>query len=175
MQRTLSEKIFVMNYIPWRLTKSWRCLACGNCCKRYAVKLTWKEHRKIAKFWPDKVRIKNKKPYLGRRIDGRCEFLSGNLCHLQMLNMKPFACKIWPFRVLLKPDKMDKNFDGLYQTSNKEYFVYLNPKCIGINKGNPIDFKKTTEEIINLWNGLKKEQYYSTNRVCLSQLFSTQK
>ncbi len=89
--------------------------------------------------------------------------------------MKPSVCKMWPFRVLLKPDKMDKNFDGLYQVNNKEYFVYLNPKCLGINKGNPIDLKKTIEEIINLWNGLKDEQYYSTSRVYLSQLSSTQK
>ena len=163
-----------MNSVPWRLVKSWTCLACGSCCRRYAVNLTWKEHRKIGKFWPDKVRIKKKKPYLGRRIDGTCEFLSGKLCRLQMLNIKPFACKIWPFRVLLKPDKMDKNFDGLYQTHNKEYFIYLSPTCLGINKGNPIDLNKTVEEVIRLRNGIEREQYYSTSREFnFSQLLST--
>jgi hypothetical protein len=164
-----------MNYIPWRLAKSWRCLACGSCCGRYAVNLTWEEYRRIGKFWPDRVRIKNRKPYLGRRIDGRCEFLSRKLCHLQVLNMKPSVCKIWPFKVLLKPARMDKNFDGLYQTGTKEYFVYLNPKCSGISRGNSIHFNSTIEEIINLWSGLKKEQYYSTNRAYLGQVLSLEK
>jgi peptide methionine sulfoxide reductase MsrB len=84
--------------------------------------------------------------------------------------MKPSVCKIWPFKVLLKPARMDKNFDGLYQTGTKEYFVYLNLKCLGINRGNSIHFNSTIEEIINLWSGLKKEQYYSTNRAYLSQV-----
>lgn len=162
---TEDELIYLtMSCVPWRLVKSWRCLSCGSCCRRYVVNLTWEEYRKIIKFWPGKVRIKDNKPYLGRKTEGDCEFLSGNLCYLQMLDMKPLACKVWPFIVLLKPDKMDKNFDGLYQTTSKEYFVYLNPRCLGINKGNPVDFKRTIDEVINLWNGLKKEQYYSTNK-----------
>jgi len=94
-------------------------------------------------------------------------FYLKDLCQLQMFNMKPFACKVWPFKVMLKPDKVDREFEGLYQTSNKEYFVYLHPRCLGINRGNPADFKKTIEEIISLWNGLDREQYYSTNRAYL--------
>jgi len=153
-----------MNYIPWKLLRSWRCLACGSCCKKYVVDLTWEEYGKIGKFWPDKVRIKKGKPYLARKMGGSCPFLYGRLCYLQMLNMKPFACKVWPFRVLLKPDKLDKNFDGLYLSGNREYFIYINPKCFGINRGDPADFEKTIEEVINLWNGSNQQQYYSTNK-----------
>lgn len=72
---------------------------------------------------------------------------------------------------------MDKDFKGLYPTAGKEYFVYLNPKCSGINRGNPADFKKTIQEIINLQNGLKEKQYYSTSKAYLNQvsLYNAQK
>lgn len=159
-----------MNWIPWRSVRSWRCYACGRCCRKYAVNLTWEEYTKIGRFWPDRVRIKKKKPYLGRKKGGRCKFLSRNLCQLQMLNMKPFACKMWPFKVLLKPDKGDKEFNGLYQADGREYFVYLDPKCVGINRADPADFKKTVEEMVNLWTGSRKKQHYSTNKVRLNQV-----
>ena len=161
-----------VNYIPWRLTKSWTCLMCGRCCKRYAVNLTWKEYSEISKFWPDKVRIRNKEPYLGRKMDGRCEFLWGNACFLEMVGMKPLACKLWPFMVLTKPLKIDENFDGLYRTNEREYFVYLNPNCYGINRGNPVELANTIEEVIKIWNGSRKEQYYSTSRKLLPRVLS---
>ena len=139
------------------------------------VNLTREEYNKIGKLWPDKVIIRKKRPYLRRDVNGKCEFLSGKLCSLQLLGMKPFACKVWPFKVSLKPDKLDKEFDGLYIMDEKEYFVYLNPKCTGINKGDPFLFRKSIEEVIALWNGSKKEQYYSTNTDYLTSLsFLTQ-
>lgn len=152
------------SYIPWKLVKSWRCLACGNCCRRYLVNLTREEWLKIGRLWPNKTRIKGGKFYLRRNIDGRCKFLSGKLCYLQFFNMKPLACKLWPFMVQLKPDKIDEEFEGLYHTGKKEYFVYLNSKCSGINRGNPADLKNTIDEIINLWNGSQKNQFFSTSK-----------
>lgn len=153
-----------MEYVPYKQIESWKCLACGKCCRRYAVNLTWKEYREIKKFRPDKVRIKKRKPYLKRKADGRCEFLYGDLCSLQALDMKPVACKVWPFKVLPKPAKNDREFDGLYQTADKkEYFVYINPRCSGINKGNPFQLQRSVEEIIAFWNGSKKQQRYSTS------------
>ena len=157
----------MVNYIPWRLIRSWKCLACGRCCKKYRVNLTWEEYEKIARYWPQEVKRTGDGFYLKRRPDGGCRFLWGKLCYLQILNMKPLACKLWPFMILTRPDKMDINFEGLYQFKNKEYFVYLNPKCSGINKGDPLNLKKVIEEVINLWLGLKKNQYYSTNRESL--------
>lgn len=77
--------------------------------------------------------------------------------------------------ILPKPTPMDRNFGGLYQTHSKEYFIYLNPTCLGINKGNPLDLKKTLEEVIKLWIGLERQQRYSTNRgLNLSQLCGQQ-
>jgi len=55
-------------------------------------------------------------------------------------------------------------FHGLYRTHNKEYFVYLNPTCSGINKGNPVDLARTVREVIELSTGSKRKQYYSTYR-----------
>lgn len=152
----------MVNYIPWRLVKSRTCFMCGSCCTRYAIAFTWEEHRRIGRFWPDKVRVKNRKPYLGRRVDGRCDFLYGKGCYLQIVNMKPFSCKIWPFRVLLKPDRVDRSFHGLCQINNRERFVYLNPACSGINKGNPLDLSETLREVIELSIDSKRQQRYST-------------
>jgi len=156
----------VIEHIPWKLVKSWECIACGICCRRYIVSLTPEEYKILFKFWPEKVLMRKGKPYLKRKKDGGCEFLVGNLCSLQILGMKPVACKVWPFKVLLKPDKFDRDFNGLYQREKegREYFIYINPKCQGINRGEPDNFKKVIDEIIEIWNGLKKKQYYSTSR-----------
>ncbi|MFP4081913.1 MAG: YkgJ family cysteine cluster protein [Candidatus Aminicenantes bacterium] len=150
--------------MPWKLVKSWACLACGRCCRRYSINLSWKEYEHLNRFWPDKVKIKNKRPYLKKRRDGRCVFLQGKLCSLQMLKSKPFACKLWPFKILSEPDEMDKDFEGLYLYRNKEYFVYINPQCSGINRGNPRNLKKAIQEVISIWSGSKRAQIHSTSQ-----------
>lgn len=162
-------------YIPWKLLESWQCLGCGSCCARFSVNISWDEYDKVKRFFPEGVRLRGGNPYLATRRDGRCRFLWGRMCYLQIIGMKPLSCKIWPFRILLRPDKMDEDFEGLYQIGEKEYFVYLNIRCKGLNKGNPAEFRKTIEEVINILKGKKREQYYSTGRFYLAQNFFLEK
>ena len=158
-----------MIFIPWRYVESWNCIACGICCKGYKVVLGFNEWVDIIRRYGVGVTQPGvSKFYLGKKGDGTCIFLTKLyetwLCGLQ--NMKPKACKLWPFKVLSGP-KFGSPNEASYKYRNRNLFVYVDPACIGIRWGKPTqEFTYgTLPELIEIALGLREKQYYSTSRI----------
>jgi len=106
--------------------------------------------------------------YLGKKDDGTCIFLTKFydtwLCGLQ--DMKPKACKLWPFKVLSRPGFGRPNEAG-YKYRDRDFFVYVDPACIGIRWGPPTQglTHKTIPELVEIALGLREKQLYSTSRI----------
>ncbi len=156
-----------MMLVPWSYVNSWRCNGCGICCKRYQVVLKFSEWlRLVQTYGPGVTSTSLNKFYLEKKPDGSCIFLweSGetHLCGLQ--NMKPIACKIWPFRILDRP-KFGKPNEALFTYRGRKLFVYVDPSCPEIRWGNP-SFEmayRVIPEFVELALGLREKQYYSTS------------
>ncbi len=158
-----------MQFIPWQYIADWKCTACGDCCKLYSVVLNFHEWLKIVNaFGVEKTISGLDKLYIKRGGDGSCAFLcnfSGlYLCGLQQ--MKPNACKLWPFKVLDEPkyayaNKAEFNFGG------RKLFVYADSMCAGLKYGNPAwEFtNQTLIEFMEIALGIRKEQYKTTSNL----------
>jgi len=158
-----------MRPVPWRYVDSWNCIACGACCKGFEVVLSLPEWVNIVRSYGVGVTQPSiSKFHLKRRNDGSCIFLCKYfdqwLCGLQY--MKPTACKLWPFKILSRP-KFGRPNEASYDYKNRRLYVYVDPSCIGIRWGNPVqDFmQKTMTEIIEIALGLRQNQYYSTSKM----------
>ena len=95
-----------MQFVPWQNIADWHCKACGYCCKLYSVVLGFPEWLQFAKTFGVETTVAGlDRFYIKRTSDGSCAFLCNQannyFCGLQ--NMKPEACKIWPFKVLSEP------------------------------------------------------------------------
>ena len=153
--------------IPWKYVQDWFCTACGVCCKEYSVVLDFPEWIRIVKNYgvnftePGISRF-----FLKHKNDGTCAFLysfNGRwLCGLQQ-QMKPIACKLWPFKVSDRP-KFGRPSEALYNYGERKLYVYTDPSCIGLRWGTPCqDFQNVIiPEFIDLALGLKQKQFYST-------------
>lgn len=77
--------------------------------------------------------------------------------------MKPLACKIWPFRILDKP-KYGRTGEAHFNYRNRDFYIYLVPRCVGINWGKPSEHlaKVVIPEFIDVKLGLQKRQLHST-------------
>lgn len=153
---------------PWSFVESWRCIACGICCRGYQVVLRFNEWvNLIRKYGIGVTQPGVSKFFLGKKGDGTCVFLSTAfntwLCGLQ--NMKPKACKIWPFKVLTRP-RYGRFKDAEYRYRNKTLYVYVDPACIGLRWGKPTrEFVyQTLPEFIEITLGLSARQTFSTSR-----------
>ncbi len=129
----------LLRFIPWHQIASWRCTACGDCCKEYSVVLNFPEWLTIAQtFGAENVVRGIDKIFIRRMLDGNCAFLcklaDTPLCGLQ--NMKPNACKLWPFKVLLEP-KYGEPKEAAYDYAGKRLYIYADSNCSGIRYGNP--------------------------------------
>ena len=80
--------------------------------------------------------------------------------------MKPKACKLWPFKILLEP-KFGRPNEAAYKYGDKNFFVYVDPSCIGIRWGEPKpEFTyRTLTELVEIAMGLREKQYYSTSKI----------
>jgi hypothetical protein len=155
-----------MRAVPWNLVSSWRCNACGICCKQYDVILKFPEWLTIIKnFGVEYTTAGISKFYLRRRADGSCVFLyktpNGSLCGLQ--NVKPQACKLWPFKVLDKP-KYGNPDHAVYYYRGRKLFVYVDPACTGLRYGVPTrEFVYSViPEFIEIAFGVRRKQFKST-------------
>jgi len=155
--------------IPWRYLESWNCIACGMCCKGYQVVLGFNEWVNLIRTYGVGVTQPGiDKIYLGKKGDGTCLFLYKSfdtwLCGLQ--NMKPKACKLWPFKVLSRPE-FGRSDEAVYKYREKNFFVYVDPSCIGIRWGKPTPefIYRTLTELVEIATGLREKQYYSTSRI----------
>ncbi|MFQ6043550.1 MAG: YkgJ family cysteine cluster protein [Candidatus Poribacteria bacterium] len=153
-----------MEYVPWKQVNNWLCLGCGKCCYRYAIQLKDDEAAMIRKFWSDAVEERRGRIYL-RKVGKKCLFQSGQSCALQPLGLKPIACKIWPFYFSTVPiiDWDSSNYQSQFLCRGKEYFVYVNTSCYGVNRGTQSNLRKVISEIIMLQANPKEQQHYSTS------------
>ena len=80
--------------------------------------------------------------------------------------MKPKACKLWPFKILSRPEFGRPN-EASYKYEDRKFFVYVDPACIGIWWGKPTqEFAyRTMPELIEIALGLREKQYYSTSKI----------
>lgn len=87
--------------------------------------------------------------------------LRRNLCGLQ--NMKPNACKIWPFKVLAEPKHGEPN-QATFDYAGKRLYIYADNNCNGLKYGNPTwEFSKMTlEEFAGIALGIYTVQRNST-------------
>ncbi|MFQ6068135.1 MAG: YkgJ family cysteine cluster protein [Candidatus Bathyarchaeia archaeon] len=155
-----------MRVVPWSLVSSWRCNACGICCRRYDVVLKFPEWLNIVKtFGVEYTAPSISKFFLRRRADGSCVFLyktfTKAFCGLQ--NMKPQACKLWPFKVLDKPKYGDSNH-AVYHYGNRRLFIYVDSACKGLRYGMPTqEFAYSViPEFVEIAFGVRRKQYKTT-------------
>jgi len=159
--------------VPWRYVSSWSCDGCGLCCKGFSVVLRFEEwFRLVKRFGAEVTRVGLNKFYLARRSDGSCVFLYNYfgrwLCGLQ--DMKPLACKMWPFKVLKRPKYGNPN-ESIFNYRGRTFYVYVDPFCPNLRWGRPTAelTYKVIPEIIELSMNVREKQVYSTSRT-LSQL-----
>jgi Fe-S-cluster containining protein len=155
--------------IPWRYVESWNCIACGICCKDYQVVIGFNEWINLLQTYGVGVTQPGvNKFYLGKKGDGTCLFLykffDAWLCGLQ--DAKPKACKLWPFKILSKPDFGRPN-EAVYKYGDRNFFVYVDPSCVGIRWGKPTpEFTyRILTELVEIATGIREKQYYSTSRI----------
>jgi hypothetical protein len=149
--------------------KSWNRVECGMCCKDYYVVLSFSEWVNIVRNYGVETTIPSvSKLFLGRNSDGTCRFLAcvGDRCFCGLPNMKPLACKIWPFKIFAKP-KFGRPDEALYRYRNKDFYVYVDQACTGLSWGIPTpEFKyRTLPELIDVAVGLRKQQFHSTSKI----------
>lgn len=165
-----------MLFVPWRYIADWKCIACGNCCKSYSVVLSFPEWLKIVKnYGVDKTVSGLDKLFIKRRNDGSCFFLSHlsntYLCGLQ--HMKPKACKLWPFKVLSKPNFGYAN-EAVYYYGGDKLFVYADSTCSGLRYGKPTwEFTNyTLKEFVEIALGRRNDQSKTTANIRFLQPYA---
>jgi Fe-S-cluster containining protein len=157
-----------MQYVPWRNLVDWRCKACGYCCKLYSVVLGFPDWLKITKAFGAQSTVSDMERFYIKRVsDGSCAFLCNNslnyFCGLQ--NMKPEACKLWPFKVLSEP-KYGEEKQAVYTYGKAYLYVYADSMCNGLIYGAPNwDFEHIkVKEFIELSLGIRQEQHKTTRK-----------
>jgi len=158
-----------MEPIPWRRVKSWNCITCGICCREFDIVLSYWEWANIVRnFGVAAVKPSVTRLCLGKKSDGTCVFLYYNsglwLCGLQ--SSKPRACKLWPFKIHEQP-RYGGNNEAIYRYRDKDFFVYVDPSCLGLTWGTPIRrfVYQTLPEFVEIALGIREKQFYSTCRL----------
>jgi Fe-S-cluster containining protein len=159
--------VFRMEFIPWRHIADWRCTACGYCCKLYSVVLGFPEWLRIVKTFGAEATVADlSRFYIKRVSDGSCSFLchfaNTYCCGLQQ--MKPDACKLWPFKVLAEPKYGQAN-QALFHYGGRELFIYADAMCSGLRYGSPTwEFNfLTLREFVDLALGTRHVQRKTTS------------
>ena len=138
-----------MQFVPWRNIADWHCKACGYCCKLYSVVLNFHEWLRLTKTYGVETTISGLDRFFIKRVDdGSCTFLchdsNSHFCGLQ--NIKPEACKIWPFKVLTEPKYGEENL-AAYDYRGLRFYVYGDDMCSGLRYGTPTwDFQHTDHQ-----------------------------
>ncbi|AEA47327.1 YkgJ family cysteine cluster protein [Archaeoglobus veneficus] len=144
-------------YVPWRRVASWHCDACGICCYRYRVRLTFYEYLKLR---PTGLVEEKFGRYYIRKIGGRCPFQVGRLCSLQGVK-KPAACKLFPFFVRRKGER-----DAFYEYNGEEFYVYISTDCPNVVLSRERRESKRVEslvrEAVQLYTGEKRNVEFIT-------------
>ncbi len=119
-------------------------------------------------YGPHVAEVGHGKFYLKRRPDGSCVFLTrvGDkwVCGLQ--DMKPKACKLWPFKVVSWP-KYGRPAEAYFEYMGHPFYVYVDPYCPGIKWGTPTPsfVSKTLVEAVEIALGVRTEQEHTTSKL----------
>ncbi len=168
-----------MRFVPWQCIADWKCIACGYCCKLYSVVLNFPEWLRIVKmFGVEKTVAGLDKLYIKRTDDGSCTFLCnvGNIYYCGLQNMKPSACKLWPFKVLSEP-KYGQARQAVFDYSGTKLFIYADSMCSGLRYGNPTwEFNYLTlREFAELALGTRQKQYKTTSNLAFAPHFQVRR
>ncbi|MGQ9513668.1 MAG: YkgJ family cysteine cluster protein [Thermoproteota archaeon] len=155
--------------VPWSFVRSWECLACGHCCKDYAIPLSDDEWLGLSNLFGSSIveRIESKK-FLRMGPDGRCIFqerVSGHwICSIQAA--KPLACRLFPFKVCFKP-LFGGGERASFPSEGGLVYIYVDTDCRGIEWGVPGAelVQKVLPEFVRLKLNRGCEQFYSTSRI----------
>ncbi len=148
--------------VPWKRVHSWKCLACGSCCKVYKPRLTFYEYLRLPKQYVEERRGK----YYIRKINGVCPFQYGNLCMIQ--EKKPLSCKLFPFSIYERGED-----EALFIYKGEEYYVYVDTFCKNLKLGKPSkEFINAIVEAIKIYKGEKTTPELITSRRALGTFFS---
>jgi Fe-S-cluster containining protein len=157
----------MIQFVPWQQIANWRCVGCGSCCKDYSVVLKFAEWLKIVNtFGTGTTATGFNKLFLKRAEDGSCSFLyhyaGKNLCALQQI--KPDACKIWPFKVLAEPMYGEEKH-ARYVYGCKTLYVYCDSNCSGLRYGSPTwQFSSLIlKEFVGIAIGTRRTQHNTTS------------
>ena len=158
-----------MLLVPWQFIADWKCEKCGICCQYYSVVLNFREWLRITQIYGVALTASDLTLlYLRRKNDGSCSFLhqlaNFNFCGLQ--NMKPKACKLWPFKVFDKP-KYGYPKEAAYTYGKKRLFLYADSNCQGLRYGQPTkEFANfTLKEFTEIALGIRNFQIKSTAKI----------
>ena len=165
-----------MQLVPWQYIADWKCIACGACCRFYSVVLNFHEWLKIIKNYGVEQTVSGlDKLFIKRNTDGSCAFLcqfsNTYLCRLQQ--MKPKACKLWPFKIITRPEFGNTN-KAEYNYGGNIFFVYADSMCSGIRYGSPSwEFvNRTLKEFIEIALGARSEQYKTTGEIAFPSAYT---
>jgi Fe-S-cluster containining protein len=152
--------------IPWSRVSYWQCTGCGICCKEFDVVLKFNEWLRLVRNYGIGVTAAGlNRLYLGKKPDGSCVFLSsaGNMYFCGLQNMKPLACKLWPFKVIDNP-KYGMANEAVYNYRGRKVYVYIDPLCPKTQFGKPTAMMVhgVIPEFIEIALGLREKQFYST-------------
>jgi hypothetical protein len=158
-----------MQFIPWQSISDWHCKACGYCCKLYTVVINFPEWLNIVQRFGVGTTVTGlDRLYIKRCSDGTCGFLcnSSNKYYCALQNMKPEACKIWPFKVLTEPKYGQAN-EAVFDYGKTKLYVYVDNMCSGLRYGVPTwDFRyRIVPEFAEIALGVRNVQHYATGRV----------
>jgi Fe-S-cluster containining protein len=155
-----------MQFVPWQNIADWHCKGCGHCCKLYSVVLNFPEWLQLTKTFGVETTVADlSRFYIKRAGDGSCTFLSkdANNYYCGLQNMKPEACKIWPFKVSTEPKYGEEKL-AAYDYRGVRLYVYGDTMCSGLRYGTPTwDFQHTTvREFAEIALGVRDVQFKST-------------
>jgi len=149
------------------------CRACGFCCRDYTVLLTTVEGVRFSKRFGGVVEPCIRGFIIKKGSDGRCvfQYYSGQrwLCGIQ--DIKPQACKLWPFMACRAPT-FGRAEEALYKYADEDLYVYVDTGCRGITYAIPSRefISKIIPEFIELSLRCRNKQLYSTSRSTLSAI-----
>lgn len=152
---------------PWSYVHSWRCTGCGLCCREYEVVLKFNEWLSLVRTYGVGVtKAGLDKFYLEKKPDGSCLFLymSNGVWFCGLQNMKPLACKLWPFKILDEP-KFGRAQEAIFNHRGRSFYIYVDPICPEIRWGkSPVKMvDNVLPEFVDIALGVREKQYYSTS------------
>ncbi len=147
-------------HLPWRRVSSFTCYQCGLCCYHFMVPLKPIEAKILASLGAPLKTIAGK-VYIGKEPGTQCPFLfragGKELCSLDLMGIKPVACKLWPIYVYERP--VHGHAEEAYINYRGSFYVYFDARCPGVKRGKAnLRVEETVKEAIDIWLGVRREQ-----------------